>query len=593
MNASSTSSSSCTLTSTVVLPSPDNQTVTLETALPRSAPAQNPCQLDDDVRSNASYSSDRSVVLSSSRSTRAAAVTGSDDNSHTLDQQAVEKTENYIYILGHQSTAQNSSVLLDDECNGVETVVESNTTAGDIRSANIDEDLVKDTEKENRQRGTFSRTGIRTRRKPLQLQQLEEPKNSHSSLKNKVTDATSKLLKSSVQGSKSMFSSTESIASIKNKDVSSVPSGNLPQNSKLSSSTSSRSSKRFKRIRLPNSDSSSEEDITPRKKQSTKYTCIDFTIGSSASRLDGPQTKVEDVFEKNSEELRLDEFDKNLFEYFDFNPQKVENPLNIDDKNNVAMNSSFDELPEISVPLASSKGKSESETKVSGSPALQAVEVSGDEDYEDEIPGTNEVLKNVAADLALIYKMRRKVKMERGTSSSQTQHLESDVLSQETVVLSSTQGSVDEQSHSLLQSQAIELISKCNTNLESVEKSLHSADSSKHASLQSEKHLHISVSRSDSAVDKSSKMVSITDENISSPVSSSGLSRPTSRVGTRCSSRRNQAPKANFISVATKKSSQESNGNKGSNSGTSNDAASLSAHSEFCKWATVRKEFSW
>ncbi|XP_018026721.1 serine-rich adhesin for platelets [Hyalella azteca] len=180
---------------------------------------------------------------------------------------------------------------------------------------------------------------------------------------------------------------------------------------------------KYKRIRtLESSDSSSDE--TPlKKKPSTRDKTT--SVSSNVAR-NSAQTR-----EKNSEELRLDEFDDGVFEYFGFYKKESEPCANTDAKTckGDAPDQEMFDLPDLNLPALSI----ENSPVVDALPVVFGTNGESDED-EDLIPGTAEVFKNIEADAALIQRIRDAKKV----GSVMNQLNAQDLLSQETIVMSSS-----------------------------------------------------------------------------------------------------------------------------------------------------------
>ena len=207
---------------------------------------------------------------------------------------------------------------------------------------------------------------------------------------------------------------------------------------------------RYKRIRFMNSESSSDED-EPSKKKKRKSSSVKITSEKDMRLLENPEGNDtihknqltpcssennnsgvnSNHCEKNSEEMRLDEFDEKLFEYFGYD-QKTEKDIMESNKATEA----FDDLPEID-------GKNPSVTSPSK-----------DSDADDVIPSTAEVFNNnVEADFDLIKRSRQQKKSK----------------SQETVELDPSQNSVVEITNSDVSSPSRKLMEKCSESLLKVE----------------------------------------------------------------------------------------------------------------------------
>ncbi|XP_068219414.1 serine-rich adhesin for platelets-like isoform X2 [Palaemon carinicauda] len=142
--------------------------------------------------------------------------------------------------------------------------------------------------------------------------------------------------------------------------------------------------RKFKRIRMPSSSSSSEdsdsENITQKRKRKPKVSSdSESSLTSKVAKIENKGEKHEGQHILDSEEMEvMERFDKNIWEYFGH--------------------------PDMDL-METQKGKESPLTIEDGSQQDKDVEViPSDED----IPNTDDVMRNVEADLALIKKIRQK-----------------------------------------------------------------------------------------------------------------------------------------------------------------------------------------
>lgn len=316
--------------------------------------------------------------------------------------------------------------------------------ATDNDKSQFKDDVLKELEKVNTLT-VSTRSNGRKKRKMQTAQQQAEIENIEPSVKDDTKKAE-KSLNSPMPGSRMMFSSSESGTTTKSRIAASTivleGSSNLSHN--INQSSCSRKSNRFKRIRsFCNSDSSSDDEGIKKKPNFAKEVRIDLASASTSDQLDPDRKEMCGAKEKSSEEMRLDKFDDGLFEYFGFDQANTSLILDSDrhpisdidglkssDKN-VDINTSFDELPQLNNITSQTAEPIETFDIIS-------IPLSGDEDDE-EIPGTAEVVKNVFIDIAKIRNMRRNIKKEKLEKS---ENRDEQFSSQDTIVLSSTQGSI-------------------------------------------------------------------------------------------------------------------------------------------------------
>lgn len=207
-----------------------------------------------------------------------------------------------------------------------------------------------------------------------------------------------------------------------------------------------RSSNRYKRIRTFDNDSDTDDEPLKKKAATDSSFGVSLNTNQNVQEL---QLEVP-LREKNSEELRLDEFDNRLFEQLGFKTNqpspdsKSSKPLSltssIEDKHDLPDIHSSSQIslsggnnalgtadPAVSGNLINSQS---SDVKISCTipDNLESCD-------DDHIPGTAEVLKNVAAEAELIRNLRNKKPNAFPDASVEI------LPSQETVDLNSTLGS--------------------------------------------------------------------------------------------------------------------------------------------------------
>ncbi|KAF2343682.1 hypothetical protein FHG87_025562 [Trinorchestia longiramus] len=183
--------------------------------------------------------------------------------------------------------------------------------------------------------------------------------------------------------------------------------------------------RKFKRIRSVDDSDSSCDDEPPGKKPAlgkNKLTTVVFGVSGHNEASDNM-----DTYEKNSEELRLEKYDDGVLKYFGYSSEEVlDTALKNTDCTKDSRVENIADLPDIN--LFSGSVKKKTDEKIEN--VCDGQHESGDED--DYIPGTADVLKNIAVDAALIQKVRDQNKSQcPGVNAS-------DSMSQETVVLSSS-----------------------------------------------------------------------------------------------------------------------------------------------------------